>query len=81
MERFCDKNFFQISPESPFFDEYVIKLMDPKIKKVLNNVSARNREDIEQDLKLKIIESINNVKIDQTPGFWEFKKKIESHPY
>lgn len=78
MGNFCEDNFFQLSPDSPFFKESVIELMVPKIKKTLTKVSFRHREDVEQDLKLKIIESINNVKFDQTPGFCEFKRKIES---
>ena len=70
---------FKNSPNPSLFDEHIIKLMEPKIKKVLNRVSARDFEDVEQDLKLKILESINNVRIDETPGFWEFKRKVESH--
>lgn len=58
--------------------EDVIKLMEPKIKKTMYTISANSREDIEQEVKLKIIESIDNIKFDETPGFWEYKRKMES---
>lgn len=57
--------------------EEFIRLMQPKIKKSLRNTRPQEREDLEQELKLKIIQSIRTIILDEPPGFWDFKRKFE----
>lgn len=44
-----------------------------KINYNLQKVPANDRDDLEQEIKLKIIEKVNNLlEKNNTPGFWEF---------
>lgn len=52
--------------------ELIIKKMTPKIRKSLYSIDLRNREDLEQEIKLKLIEAIYNYEVKAIPGFWEF---------
>ncbi|WP_431811957.1 hypothetical protein [Lysinibacillus sp. FW12] len=47
----------------------VIELMQPKIKKLLYQTSISNREDLEQELNLLIITSIEKIKFKNLPSF------------
>lgn len=52
--------------------EETIRQLHPKIKKSLHHTSTQDREDLEQELKLKITECIYNDVFEKPPGFWEF---------
>lgn len=54
-----------------------IELMEPKIKKALNQTKLSNRDDLEQSIKLKIIESFQKTAEFKTEGFFEFKTRFE----
>lgn len=41
----------------------IIRMFNPKIKKSLNKTSYQNREDLEQELKLKIIQAIHKYEL------------------
>lgn len=56
--------------------EQAIKKLDPKIKKSLFSTNVQNREDLEQEIKLKITECFKNDVFEKTPGFWEFAKRF-----
>ncbi|RGP42985.1 hypothetical protein BTW32_30415 [Bacillus thuringiensis] len=44
-----------------------------KIDYSLNNTGFHERQDLEQDLKIKIMEKLMSLNLDTTiPGFWEF---------
>ncbi|MCC2248969.1 hypothetical protein JUJ52_03225 [Virgibacillus sp. AGTR] len=43
-----------------------------KIKQSLNNTSYQDREDLEQEIKLKIIEKIYTVEFNDPPTLWDF---------
>ncbi|MEI3612435.1 hypothetical protein [Pseudogracilibacillus sp. SO30301A] len=48
-----------------------------KINYNLQKVHANDRDDLEQEIKLKIIEKINNLlEKSNTPGFWEFLSEM-----
>lgn len=53
--------------------EDILNDFQVKINYNLNKVPANDRDDLEQEIKLKIIEKVNNL-LDKnnTPGFWEF---------
>lgn len=52
-------------------------LMDPKIKKSLLNTSYQDRADLEQEIKLKLLEAVINNRIESPPSIWEFKSFVE----
>lgn len=52
-------------------------VMEPKIKKSLQNVSYHDRKDLEQEIKLKLFEAIINNRIRSVPSFWEFKSMVD----
>lgn len=55
----------------------VIELMQPKIKKLLYQTAASNREDLEQELNLLIIESVGKIKLNDLPSFSDLVSHIE----
>lgn len=54
-----------------------IELMEPKIKKALKQTNLCDREDLEQSIKLKIIESFDKTNDIKSEGFFEFKEKFD----
>jgi hypothetical protein len=57
--------------------EVAIKQLYPKIKKSLYSTSPQNREDLEQELKMKITVCFHNNVFEYTPGFWEFSERFD----
>ena len=55
---------------------YCIELMEPKIKKALNQSKLCDRDDLEQSIKLKILESVDKLTEIKTEGFFEFKERF-----
>lgn len=53
--------------------EDVLNDFQGKINAQLRSVPFQDREDLEQEIKIKIIEKMNGfVESNHTPGFWEF---------
>ncbi|MGG0051548.1 sigma-O factor regulator RsoA [Bacillus atrophaeus] len=52
--------------------ERLIAGFSPMIKKKLRNTSFQEREDLEQELKIKIFEKADMLLCQEAPGFWEF---------
>ncbi|WP_036803248.1 hypothetical protein [Pontibacillus halophilus] len=50
----------------------IINAFDPKIKKVLANTPLQEREDLEQEIKIKIYEKMDVLDSFNAPGFFEF---------
>ncbi|MEE3808220.1 MULTISPECIES: hypothetical protein [Lysinibacillus] len=50
----------------------IIENFMPKIKQCLHQTSYQEREDLEQEIKLKIIEKMATKEFKDTPGFWDF---------
>ena len=57
----------------------VIELMQPKIKKLLYQTAANNREDLEQELNLVIIETMEKIKFNNMPSFSDLVKLDENN--
>lgn len=55
--------------------EKILKIFKPKIKKTLLQTGLQNREDLEQELQLKIMNLIKTYNVDNTVGFWEFYER------
>lgn len=52
--------------------EKLLENFTPMIKSKLNNTSYQEREDLEQELKMKICEKAEMLLCQKVPGFWEF---------
>lgn len=50
----------------------VIADFEPKIKKVLVNTPAQERDDLEQELKIKIYQKMKTLEEIDAPGFIDF---------
>lgn len=50
----------------------VINRFEPKIKFSLRQTSLQNREDLSQELKIKIIEALNRCNLEEVPNFKGF---------
>lgn len=50
----------------------IIENFTPKIKQCLYQTSYQEREDLEQEIKLKIIEKLATQEFNDTPSFWDF---------
>ena len=63
------------------FDESILMqalvLVDNKIKKSSRNTDLNNREDLEQEIKLKVVEAIINGKIESPLTFTEYKENYD----
>lgn len=56
---------------------YMLRKMDPKIKKTLQSIPISCKDDIEQELKLKMIQAIERICQEECPGYFDFKEKVE----
>ena len=56
--------------------EQMVKKFKPKVNKLLSQTSYQNQEDLRQELLLSIIIKSKYYKLDEVPGFEEFKEKI-----
>ncbi|MGM2818234.1 MULTISPECIES: hypothetical protein [Bacillus] len=61
---------FKFSSDNNF--EVILSLFLPKIKKSLKNTPFQEREDLEQEIKLKIYEKIDVFDNFSAPGFFDF---------
>lgn len=52
--------------------EEIIHRFEPKIKKSSKFVNNHERESLEQELKIRIIKSVDKFKTTETPGFRDF---------
>lgn len=59
--------------------ESVIKLFEPKLKSSLSLSNYKEREDLAQELKCKLIKYILGYNMDSIPGFWDMQVKINNH--
>lgn len=53
----------------------VINYFEPKLKHCLYQTHPFHREELRQDLMIKLIQSIRKYDVDSVPGFWDMKKK------
>lgn len=57
--------------------ETALKQLQPKIKKSLYYADPQDREDLEQELNLKITKCTRDDRLERTPGFWEFAARFD----
>lgn len=76
---YCTKNLESIYDNKTWED--ILNDFQPKINYNLQRVPLHERDDLEQEIKMKIIEKVNFLlEENHTPGFWEFisEKKLLS---
>ncbi|GAA0504388.1 hypothetical protein GCM10008986_34910 [Salinibacillus aidingensis] len=54
----------------------VIEELTPRIKSSIRNTAYQEREDLEQEIIIKIIEKIRLFERKDSPGFWDFVQAI-----
>ncbi|MFB4213071.1 hypothetical protein ACE1TH_14370 [Shouchella sp. JSM 1781072] len=52
--------------------EMILKEFHPKIKKSLYQTAPPNREDLEQEIKMKIFEKMDVIQNIDAPGYYDF---------
>ena len=57
--------------------EIILKEFTPIIKKGLQNTPLQEREDLEQEIKIKILEKIDMLMEQEAPDFLDLAIKIE----
>lgn len=57
--------------------EDLLHLFNRKIRKNLRNTPYQEREDLEQEIKIKIYEKMNVIEELPTPGFFDFIKSAD----
>jgi hypothetical protein len=58
--------------------ENILKIYEPKLKHCLQSVPAAERSDVEQELKIKLIEMVFHYDLQAVPGFWEYSVACNS---
>lgn len=57
--------------------QQVLEKMEPKINRVLLSIPCNLRDDVKQEIIIKIYLSLKNIDYFKTPGFFEFAKLYE----
>ncbi|MDA1476434.1 sigma-O factor regulator RsoA [Bacillus changyiensis] len=52
--------------------EKLLETFMPMIKNKLRNTTYQEREDLEQELRIKIYEKVDMLLYQEVPGFWDF---------
>ncbi|MDO7907174.1 helix-turn-helix domain-containing protein [Paenibacillus sp. JX-17] len=60
--------------------ERILELFQPKISRSLCQTSIQERDDLRQELYLKMIEAVQKYDLDRTPGFWQFVDEFGQVP-
>lgn len=55
----------------------VIDLFSPKIHRSLQQTKKQFREDLSQELKIKIVDCTRNYDVDKTPGYFQMLDLLE----
>jgi hypothetical protein len=57
------------------YETKVIRRFEPKIKKSLYLTRFENRDDLEQELKIKLIRYVRDYSLENVPGLFDEKKQ------
>ncbi|MCS0824653.1 hypothetical protein NX029_11790 [Cytobacillus firmus] len=49
----------------------ILVLFEPKIRKTLLQTAVQDREDLAQEMRLKLIEKYRNIQFHKAPKFWD----------
>jgi hypothetical protein len=55
----------------------VIELFSPKIDHSLKQTKEQYREDLSQELKIKLLDCIRNYEVDNVPGYFQMIEILE----
>lgn len=55
--------------------EQIIERFEPKIKSMMRIINQNDKEDLAQDVKLRLIKNIRDYDIDSIPSIWEIEEK------
>jgi hypothetical protein len=70
-----EKNLYYYVTNAKKNNEYIsviIKLFEPKIKKSVMQTTIQEREDLTQNIKLKLVEKIRTYEPEEVPDFYQF---------
>lgn len=56
--------------------EDIIIMFAPKVNKSLFQTSRQERDDLKQEVCMKIIEAVYVYNLEATPGFWDYLKLL-----
>jgi hypothetical protein len=56
---------------------YIIEAFKPKLQASLHQTVVQERENLAQELSIKLIEAIQHYNLEATPGFYDFLDQIE----
>lgn len=59
------------------FEEEIITMLTPKIKSVLRQTSPQNQSDLEQELILLVLTTINKDQFSKSPSFFTLIQNAE----
>ncbi|ERI07367.1 helix-turn-helix domain-containing protein [Aneurinibacillus aneurinilyticus] len=74
------ENLYTLVKQSRFDNdslEKVIDLFSPKIDQSLKQTKLQNREDLSQELKIKLLDCIRNYDVDNTLGYFQMLALLE----
>jgi hypothetical protein len=57
------------------YEKNVIQTFEPKIKKSLYLTRVENRDDLEQELKIKVIRYVRDYSLENIPGLFDLNKQ------
>ncbi|MGM0752899.1 MAG: hypothetical protein ACQET6_13330 [Bacillota bacterium] len=57
------------------YETNVIQTFEPKIKKSLYLTRVENRDDLEQELKIKVIRYVRDYSLENVPGLFDLNKQ------
>ncbi|WP_409251825.1 hypothetical protein V1502_17205 [Bacillus sp. SCS-153A] len=67
-------NMVKEAKENTHYEVNVVSTFEPKIKKLLHLTRPDNREDLEQELKIKVIGYVRNYSLEEVPGLFDLMK-------
>jgi hypothetical protein len=57
----------------------ILEKFEGKIQKILSQTIYKERDDLAQEIRLKIIEKLNTLEFSDIPGFWSFIENSKSY--
>jgi hypothetical protein len=60
--------------DNNYYEVNVVRTFEPKIKKSLRLTQQENREDLEQELRIKVIGYLRSYSLEDVPGLFDLMK-------
>ncbi|MED4271274.1 helix-turn-helix domain-containing protein [Geobacillus stearothermophilus] len=57
----------------------ILEKFEGKIQKILSQTIYKERDDLAQEIRLKIIEKLNTLEFSDIPSFWSFIENSKSY--